>query len=213
MKAKALILALCLLSSSVLAGEVGITKNPPAPFSPEVIEPDNTSNAPGHIRNLYLDFWQYRGGNLAPVRGTGITQWGRPNDGNLSNILNSVTGRRSNTNSEFQLAMIVFGSDLANHIFRGRKHTGYYKAMFSNLKHAADALLKHGESSSIGDEIGWFNPATKHYGGLRIDAETQSQSGLPCIHFSIVLHLGNSTEHSTSVACHLNNNWFFNYVD
>jgi len=189
MKFKSIILVLCLLSSSVLA---------------------NDHSVPSHIRSLQLDFPTNLSG-IGVIPGTGITQWQRP--GRSYDLFAPLIGRRSNTDAEYQLAMIVFGYDVATHVFRGKSHTGYYRDMFRNLKHAVNALLRYGARAGIGEGIVWYNPGNNHYGGLRVDDINISQSNLPCKKFSIVLHLGNKVERDTSIACYLNNRWFYNYRD
>lgn len=189
MKIRSIVLILCLLSPSVLA---------------------NDSRIPGHVRNLHLDFPRNTTG-IGVIPGTGITQWERPH--RSYDLFSPLIGRRSNTNAEYQIAMIVFGYDIATHVFRGKPYTGYYRDMFRNLKHAAYALYEHGAHAKVGDEIVWYNPGNKHYGGLRVDDINVSESGLPCKKFSIVLHLGSRTERDTSIACYISNHWFYNYGD
>lgn len=168
------------------------------------------NNIPENLKNLRLDFPKNVTG-IGVIPGTGITQWQRPY--RSYDLFAPLVGRRSNTNMEYQLAMIVFGNDLATHIFRGKPYTGYYKNMFGNLKQATNALLKFGVDANIGDEIIWYNLSTKHYGGLRVDDINKSQSGLPCKKFSIVLYLRNKIIRDTSVACYVNNRWFYNYTN
>ena len=199
------------MSNTVLAGQIGLNQDTPTPKTLDNITQPTThkDNVPEHIRNLYLDFDNNNRGTLGTVSGTGITHYPRPS--NRSSVLNTITGRRNNTDAEFQLALIVFGEELAVHLFGDRKNSSYIRNMFSDLKYAVKTLTQHAESAIPGDELGWYNPTNKHYGGLRVDSLGKAQSGFPCKMFSLVINTGKDVIRDVSVGCIIQGRWFFNY--